>query len=112
VLRNNAPRSRESRSWAGRFTEQRWAIESAGGLGYFLAQLNCRLRGRHHVPPTLSAHAPRARLAEVAENPNDALSNGVAALRHRRLHAVVADDHAVTLRMLADRWAPSSRYVP
>ena len=56
VLRNNAPRSRESRSWAGRFTEQRWAIESAGGLGYFLAQLIAAC-GRHHVPPTLSAHA-------------------------------------------------------
>ena len=29
----------ESRSWAGRFTEQSWAIESAGGLGYLLAEL-------------------------------------------------------------------------
>ncbi len=36
-------------------------------------------------------------------DPNDALSTAVAALRNRRLHPVVADDHAVILRLLSDR---------
>jgi len=32
-------------------------------------------------------------------DPNDALSTAVAALRNRRLHAVAPDDHAAILRI-------------
>lgn len=91
--------------WAEVFPERRWAIESAGGLGYLLAQqLIAAGENVVDVPPTLSARVRVLGSGKSQKNdPNDALSTAVAALRHRRLHAVVADDHAVILRMLADR---------
>src|SRR5207245_5419283 len=43
-------------SWAEVFPERRWAIESAGGLGYLLAQqLVAAGEDVVDVPPTLSA---------------------------------------------------------
>ena len=91
--------------WAEVFPERRWAIESAGGLGYLLAQqLIAAGENVVDVPPTLSARVRVLGSGKSQKNdPNDALSTAVAALRHRRLHAVVADDQAVILRMLADR---------
>ncbi len=91
--------------WAEVFPERRWAIESAGGLGYLLAQqLIAAGEQVVDVPPTLSARVRLLGSGKSQKNdPNDALSTAVAALRHRRLHAVVADDQAVILRMLADR---------
>ena len=91
--------------WAEVFPVRRWAIESAGGLGYLLAQqLIAAGENVVDVPPTLSARVRVLGSGKSQKNdPNDALSTAVAALRHRRLHAVVADDHAVILRMLADR---------
>ncbi len=91
--------------WAEGFPERRWAIESTGGLGYLLAQ-QLITAGEEvvDVPPTLSARVRVLGSGKSQKNdPNDALSTAVAALRHRRLHPVVADDHAVILRMLADR---------
>ena len=92
-------------AWAESFPERRWAIESAGGLGYLLAQ---QLVGAGEdvvdVPPTLSARVRVLGSGKSAKNdPNDALSTAIAALRGRRLRPVVADDHTAILRMLADR---------
>ena len=70
-------------SWAEPFGERTWAIESAGGLGYFLAQQLVTV-GEHvvDVPATL---ASRVRvLASGSSNKNDrndARSVAVAALR-------------------------------
>ena len=92
-------------AWAEGFPERRWAIESAGGLGCLLAQ-QLVAAGEHvvNVPPTLSARVRVLGSGRSQKNdPNDALSTAVAALHHRRLNAVVADDQAVILRMLADR---------
>ena len=68
--------------WAEPFEKRRWAIESAGGLGYLLAQqLVARGEEVFDVPPTL---ASRVRvLATTRSNKNDAndaLSIAVAAL--------------------------------
>ena len=92
-------------AWAETFPERRWAIESAGGLGYLLAQ---QLVGAGEdvvdVPPTLSARVRVLGSGKSAKNdPNDALSTAIAALRGKRLRPVVADDHTAILRMLADR---------
>jgi transposase len=91
--------------WAGCFPDRRWAIESAGGLGYLLAQqLIASGEDVVDVPPTLSARVRVLGSGRSQKNdPNDALSTAIAALRNRRLHPVVADDHVVILRMLADR---------
>jgi transposase len=92
-------------SWAGAFPERRWAIESAGGLGYLLAQqLVAAGEEVVDVPPTLAARVRVLGSGKAQKNdPNDALSTAIAALRHRRLRVVQPDDHPAILRMLADR---------
>ena len=92
-------------AWAAPFSQRRWAIESASGLGYLLAQqLVAAGEDVVDVPPMLSARVRVLGSGKSAKNdPNDALSAAIAALRHRRLRPVVADDHRAILRMLADR---------
>ena len=91
--------------WADRFDERRWAIESASGLGYLLAQqLVAAGEDVVDVPPTLSS---RVRVLDSTKasksDPHDARSAAIVALRHRHLRMVTADDHAAILRMLANR---------
>ena len=91
--------------WASRFEQRRWAIESASGLGYLLAQqLVAAGEDVVDVPPTLSS---RVRVLDSTKasksDPHDARSAAIVALRHRHLRTVTADDHAAILRMLANR---------
>ena len=91
--------------WAAPFEERTWAIESAGGLGYLLAQQLVDA-GEHvvDVPATL---ASRVRLlgsgGSNKNDPNDARSVAIAALRSPGLATVEAADHRVVLRILAKR---------
>jgi transposase len=92
-------------SWAEVFTERRWAIESAAGLGYLLAQ-QLVVAGEVviDVPPTLSARVRVLGSGRSSKNdPNDALSTAIAALRARRLRLVSEDDQTQILRMLGGR---------
>jgi transposase len=91
--------------WAEAFPERRWAIESAGGLGYLLGQqLVAAGEDVVDVPPTLSARVRVLGSGKSQKNdPNDAFSTAIAALRGRRLRPVLADDHMAILRMLGDR---------
>jgi transposase len=91
--------------WAEPYEKRTWAIESAGGLGYLLAQqLVARGEEVFDVPATL---ASRVRvLATTRSNKNDAndaLSVALAALRTPRLKAVEAADHTEVLRLLSKR---------
>jgi transposase len=92
-------------SWAEPFEKRTWAIESAGGLGYLLAQ-QLVTAGEQvvDVPATL---ASRVRvLASGSSNKNDrndAGSVAVAALRAPALRSVAPADHAEILRLLAKR---------
>jgi transposase len=91
--------------WAAAFPERRWAIESAAGLGYLLAQ-QLVVAGEDvvDVPPTLSSRVRVLGSGKAQKNdPNDALSTAIAALRGRRLRQVEADDHVAIVRMLANR---------
>ena len=92
-------------TWAEVFPERRWAIESAWGLGYLLAQqLVAAGEDVVDVPPTLSARVRILGSGKAQKNdPNDALSTAIAALRSRRLRPVRVDDHVAILRMLGDR---------
>ena len=92
--------------WAERRSRSgSWAVESAGGLGYLLAQ-QLLAAGEHvvDVPATL---ASRVRLLGTGRSdkndPNDARSVAIAALRAPALAAVRVEDHATVLRMLARR---------
>jgi transposase len=91
--------------WADRFPQRRWAIESASGLGYLLAQqLVAAGEDVVDVPPTLSARVRVLDSTKASKNdPHDARSAAIVALRHRHLRAVLADDHTAILRMLANR---------
>jgi len=91
--------------WAGRFEKRAWAVESAGGLGYLLSQqLVAAGETVFDVSPMLAARVRLLGSEKSQKNdPNDALSVAVAALRAKRLTRVRADDHPSVLRMLAKR---------
>ena len=91
--------------WAARFEERTWAIESAGGLGYLLVQ---QLVGAGErvldVPATLAARVRVLGTGRSNKNdPKDAHSVAVAALRAPRLAWVARADHTGVLRLLAKR---------
>ena len=90
--------------WAIDFPERRWAIESANGLGFLLAQqLVAAGEDVVDVPPTLAARVRVLGSGKTQKNdPNDALSTAIAALRAKRLRSVVAENHGGVLRLLAD----------
>jgi transposase len=104
-LRSSKQQCAQLLEWAAAFPERRWAIESAGGLGYLLAQqLVAAGEDVVDVPPTLSSRVRVLGSGKGQKNdPNDALSTAIAALRGRQLRAVVADDHVAILRMLTNR---------
>lgn len=92
-------------TWAERFDKRTWAVESAGGMGYLLSQ---QLLGKGEVAVDVSATlSSRVRVLATGRSskndPNDALSVAVAALRAPRLCAVSPADHAEVLRLLAKR---------
>src|SRR5215469_8751014 len=90
--------------WAVDFPDRLWAIESANGLGHLLAQQLLAVgEDVVDVPPTLAARVRVLGSGKSQKNdPNDALSIAIAALRAPRLRAVVKDDHGSILRMLGD----------
>ena len=91
--------------WAKPFEKRTWAIESAGGLGYLLAQQLVDA-GEHvlDVPATLASRVRVLGTGKSDKNdPNDARSVAVAALRSPGLRSVQAADHADVLRLLAKR---------
>ena len=92
-------------AWAEPLGKRTWAIESAGGLGYLLAQqLVDAGETVLDVPATLVS---RVRVLATGRSdktdPNDALSVAIAALRAPALREVRAADHAEILRLLAKR---------
>jgi transposase len=90
--------------WAIDYPDRRWATESANGLGFLLAQqLVAAGEDVVDVPPTLAARVRVLGSGKSQKNdPNDALSTAIAALRSKRLRTVVAEDHGAALRLLAD----------
>jgi len=92
-------------TWAKSFPERSWAIESANGLGALLSQQLVGVGEEvFDVPPTLSARVRVLASGKSQKNdPNDAFSVAIAALRSDRLRPVVAEDHIAVLRLLWNR---------
>ena len=92
-------------SWAEPFEKRTWAIESAGGLGYLLAQqLVARGEDVLDVPATLASRIRVLATSRSNKNdPNDARSVAIAAFRAPDLRRVEAADHCEVLRLLAKR---------
>ena len=92
-------------AWADQFPQRQWAIESANGHGYLLAQ-QLVATGEHvvDVPSTLSARVRVLDSTRSQKNDaNDARSVAIVALRNPGLRVVTPEDHVAVLRMLAKR---------
>jgi transposase len=104
-VRSSTVQADRLRCWAEPFDDCEWAIESARGLGYLLAQ-QLVAAGEHviDVPPLLASRVRVLGSGRSQKNdPNDARSVAIAALRSDRLNIVRVDDHASVLKMLAKR---------
>lgn len=104
-LRASSAQADRLREWAARFETCEWAVESANGLGYLLAQqLVAAGETVFDVPPVLASRVRVLGSGRSQKNdPNDARSVAIAALRSDRLGRVRPDDHARVLRLLAKR---------
>jgi transposase len=94
------------REWADGFRDDRvWAVESAQGLGYLLSQQ--LIAAGETVIDVPAVRASRVRTLSTGRSqkndPNDARSVAIAALRATDLAEVLPDDHTRILRLLAKR---------
>ena len=91
--------------WAEPFEKRIWAIESVGGLGYLLAQqLVAKGEEVLDVPATLASRIRVLATGRSNKNdPNDAHSIAIAALRAPGLRLVEPADHGEVLRLLSKR---------
>src|SRR6266516_2263237 len=97
-VRASAVQAERLLAWAAAWPERSWAIEGAGGLGHLLAQQLLA------VQPKLGARVRLLAAGAVNKNdPNDARSVAVAALRSASRREVAADDHAAVLKVWSKR---------
>jgi transposase len=92
-------------AWAAAWPQRAWAVEGAAGLGHLLAQQLVAAGERVlDVPPKLAARVRLLQAGDTGKNdPNDALSVAVAALRSTARRDVAADDHAAVLKVWSKR---------
>ena len=92
-------------AWATAWPERTWAVEGAGGLGRLLAQQ--LLAAGERVLDVQPKLASRVRLLQAGDtnknDPNDALSVAVAALRSKARREVSADDYPAVLKVWSRR---------
>jgi transposase len=98
-------------AWAVAWPERTWAVEGAGGTGHLLAQQLVAAGERVlDVPPKLGARVRLLAAGDVNKNdPNDARSVAVAALRSDGVREVRPDDHAAVLKIWSKRYRDLGR---
>ena len=98
-------------AWAAAWPQRTWAIEGAGGLGHLLARQLLAVGERVlDVPPRLGARVRLLATGDVNKNdPDDARSVAVAALRSAGVREVRPDDHAAVLKIWAKRYRDLGR---
>src|SRR5205809_6817573 len=95
-VRASASQTQRLVAWAAAWPERSWAVEGAGGLGRLLAQQLVAAGERVlDVPPKLASRVRLLQAGDTNKNdPNDARSVAVAALRSRTpRREVIAEDH-------------------
>ena len=104
-VRSSADQVERLLSWAARWPKRTWAVEGAGGLGYLLAQqLVSAGETVLDVQPKLGSRVRLLATGNVNKNdPNDARSVAVAALRSKDVRPVAAEDHAAVLKLWSKR---------
>jgi transposase len=98
-------------AWAAAWPQRTWAVEGAGGLGHLLAQqLPASGERVLDVPPELGARVRLLAAGDTNKNdPNDARSVAVAALRSAGVREVRPDDHAAVLKIWSKRYRDLGR---
>src|SRR5690349_17197232 len=104
-VRASADQAERLLGWAQPWPERAWAVEGAGGIGHLLAQQLLAAGERVlDVPPKLAARVRLLATGDVNKNdPNDARSVAVAALRSAGVREVRQDDHAAVLKVWSKR---------
>ena len=110
-VRACAARAERLLAWAKSWPERTWAVEGAAGLGHLLAQQLVAAGERVlDVQPKLAARVRLLATGAVNKNdPNDARSVAIAALRSAACLPVRPDDHAAVLKIWAKRHRDLSR---
>ena len=98
-------------AWAAAWPQRTWAVEGAGGTGHLLAQQLVAAGERVlDVQPKLGARVRLLDAGDVNKNdPNDARSVAVAALRSAGVREVRPDDHAAVLKIWSKRYRDLGR---
>jgi transposase len=104
-VRASAGQAGELVAWAAAWPERTWAVEGAAGLGHLLAQqLVAAGEQVLDVQPKLAARVRLLQAGDTNKNdPNDALSVAVAALRSTAPRLVRAEDCSAVLKVWATR---------
>lgn len=111
-VRSGAKQVEHLLSWAAQFTQRTWAVEGAGGLGYLLAQQLVAAGERVvDVQPKLAARVRLLSIAATNKNdPNDARSVAIAALRAPNPVEVHGEDHTAVMKVWAKRHRDLGRH--
>jgi transposase len=97
--------------WAAAWPERAWAVEGAGGLGSLLAQQLLAAGERVlDVPPKLGARVRLLATGDTGKNdPGDARSVAIPALRSAGVREARRDDHAAVLKVWSGRYRDLGR---
>jgi transposase len=98
--------------WVNGSTPRTWAVEGAGGMGYLLAQqLVAAGETVLNVPATLASRVRVLGSGRSTKNdPNDARSVAIAAMRSPSLARVQAADHTTVCRLLVKHHTDLARW--
>jgi transposase len=104
-VRASAAQAERLPAWAASWPQRTWAVEGAAGLGHLLAQQLVAAGERVlDVQPKLGARVRLLASGDTNKNdPNDARSVAIAALRSDACRPVRPDDHAAVLKVWAKR---------
>ena len=110
-VRASAAQAERLLAWAAAWPERTWAVEGADGLGHLLAQELVAAGERVlDVQPKLAARVRLLAAGAVNKNdPNDARSVAIVALRSAGCLPVRPDDHAAVLKIWSKRHRDLSR---
>jgi transposase len=110
-VRAGAAQAQRLLAWAAAWPERTWAVEGARGMGHLLAQQLVAAGERVlDVQPKLGARVRLLATGATNKNdPNDARSVAIAALRSAAPALVRPDDHAAVLKVWSKRHRDLSR---
>jgi transposase len=110
-VRASAAQAGRLLAWAKEWPERAWAVEGAEGLGHLLAQQLLSAGERVlDVPPKLAARVRLLATGDINKNdPSDARSVAVAALRSAGIREARREDHAAVLKVWSKRYRDLGR---